>query len=273
MTICIAAICEKGSTLVLASDRAVTSNLSIEFEHPGKKMTLLSEGCYAMTAGDALAYTELFEEAQDEIAAHKAPSIKEIVAKVKACYQERRKAEIIENFLVPKGFNDFNDYYKAQKLLFPDMIMAIQNQMDNYNYGLQILLAGISRGKAHIYEIVDPGVSRCWDAMGYQAIGSGLPHALYTFIARNCNQDMSLEEVLLITYEAKKMAERAPGVGANITDICIVASSNTYLSNEEQIKELDLIYCKWIKSNDEGKAEASKFLEKVKKVRDDGKTL
>ena len=108
--------------------------------------------------------------------------------------------------------------------------------------------------------------------MGYHAIGSGLPHAMFTFIARNCNQDMSLEDVLLITYEAKKMAERAPGVGANITDPCIMNSSKTYLSKEEDIKELDSIYRKWIKSNDEGRAETSEFLKKVG-FKNDGKAL
>ena len=43
MTICIAAICEQGSALVLGTDSMITNEgLSIEFEHPGKKMTPLS---------------------------------------------------------------------------------------------------------------------------------------------------------------------------------------------------------------------------------------
>jgi len=242
MTICIAALCEGGSALVLAADRAITSNLSIEFEHPGKKMTQLSDSCYALTAGDALASTELFGIVQDEIAIHKAPSINEVVSKIKECYQMRRKYEIIENFLIPRGFGSFDEYYQAQKHLFPDLALAIQNQIDNYDYGLQLLIAGVDKKRAHIYEIIDPGTSRCFDAMGYHAIGSGLPHAMYTFISRNCNQDMPLSEVLLITYEAKKMAERAPGVGSNITDICVMDSNQTSLFSNEQIKRLNQIY-------------------------------
>jgi len=263
MTICIAAMCDKGSALVLAADRAVTSSLSIEFEHPGKKMTLLSKGCYALTSGDALAYTELFEEVRDEIAMQKSPSMK-VLSKIKSCYQRRRRDAIAENYLIPRGFEDFNDYYKAQKQLFPEMIMAIQNQIDNYNFQLEILLAGVSNGTAHIYHIGDPGVSRCWDVLGYHAIGSGLPHAFYTFISRNCNQDMPLEEVLLITYEAKKMAEKAPGVGSNATDMCVMDSSGVYLIQNEQIKELEPVYSKWAKMDPAWKEDMHAFIKTVR---------
>lgn len=40
MTVCIAAICNGGSDIILATDTMITSEgLSIEFEHPTKKMT------------------------------------------------------------------------------------------------------------------------------------------------------------------------------------------------------------------------------------------
>jgi len=60
MTVCIAALCERGSQVVLVADRMITSGLAIQFEHPlSRKVTPLSENCLAMTAGDALAFTEL----------------------------------------------------------------------------------------------------------------------------------------------------------------------------------------------------------------------
>jgi len=264
VTICIAAACENGSALVLASDRAVTSSsISIEFEHPGKKMSRLSDTCVALTAGDALAYTELFYRVTGEIAKQRTPSVNEVVSKIKECYQERRKEEIIENFLIPRGFKDFTSFYQAQQHLLPELALTIQTQIEKYNYGLQILIAGLNGKTAHIYEINDPGTSRCFDSIGYHAIGSGLPHAMYTLISRNCNHDMPLEEVLLITYEAKKMAERAPGVGSNVTDICIMNATNIYLSQREQIKELEPIYIKWLKSDPGWKDDATAFLKNV----------
>jgi hypothetical protein len=83
MTICIAAICEQSSNLILTTDSMLTNEaLSIQFEHPMRKMTHLAESCIALTGGDALAYTELFNMVQGEITKLKAPSVFEVNSKI-----------------------------------------------------------------------------------------------------------------------------------------------------------------------------------------------
>lgn len=247
MTICIAAICEKGSGLILAADSMLTNaGLSIQFEHPTRKMTRLSDSAVALTAGDALAHTELFNMVQGEIAELKAPTVLEIVNKIKKCYQLIREGEINETILMPRGFRNFGDFYHAHAVLNSEIVFVIQSEIDRYNYGLQILVAGMSGGTGHIYGISDPGTSKCFDAIGFNAIGSGLPHAINTLIARECNQEVSLEEGLLIVYEAKKMAEKAPGVGANITDICIMTPQKTVEFPRDKLEQLNSIYDKWV---------------------------
>lgn len=248
MTICIAAICKQSSSLILTTDSMLTNKaLSIQFEHPMKKMTHLAESCIALTAGDALAHTELFNMVQGEITRLKAPSVIEVISKIKECYQHIRKSEIKEKILNPRGFNDFEDFYQAQRVLVPDITLMIQSEIDRYDYGLEILIAGISEGFAHIYGISDPGTSKCFDALGFHAIGSGLPHAINTLIARGCHQGISLQEALLIVYEAKKIAETAPGVGANITDICIMDSHGITEFPRDKIGQLHKIHEKWVR--------------------------
>ena len=247
MTICIGVICGQGSTLVLATDTMVTNqSLAIEFEPPAKKVTRLSDTCVALTAGDALAHTELFNAVQQELTRLKAPSVLDVVAQIKECYQEIRKREIYERILNPRGFDDFKAYYEAQRFLNENTIMMIQGQIERYDYGLEILVAGISDGVAHIYGISDPGTSNCFDAIGFNAIGSGLPHALNTLIARGCNPETSLQEALLIVYEAKKMAEKAPGVGT-VTDMCIVDSGGIRDFSRDILEALNEIYERWIR--------------------------
>ena len=34
-----------------------------------------------------------------------------------------------------------------------------------------------------------PGVARCFNGMGYLAVGSGMPHSLHSFITNNYNPD------------------------------------------------------------------------------------
>lgn len=247
MTICIAAICKQGSTLILSADRMLTSDaLSIQFEHPSKKASLLSDSCIALTAGDALAHTELFNEVQGEIAKLRSPSVSEVVTKIKECYQRIRAREIGERILLPRGIQDLSEFLQIQTGLVTDIAFAIQNQIDTYNYGLHIMVGGVSEGVAHIYGISDPGTSQCFDAIGFHAIGSGMPHAMTTLIGRGCNQEFSLEEGLLVVYEAKKMAEKAPGVGSNVTDTYIVDTTGIYEFPQDKYEELHRIYEQWI---------------------------
>ena len=97
MTICIGAICQEPKCVVMASDAMITSeHLSIEFEHTASKLERLSSNCVVATAGDALAYTELFNLAIREIDRLKSPSIEDLVAKVKECYKSIRKRQLIE---------------------------------------------------------------------------------------------------------------------------------------------------------------------------------
>ena len=68
MTICIGALCDNGKAAVVAMDRMLTAEvLSIEFEHPGNKLTRITDNCVALTAGNALGYVELFRAVKDEL--------------------------------------------------------------------------------------------------------------------------------------------------------------------------------------------------------------
>jgi hypothetical protein len=61
-----------------------------------------------------------------------------------------------------------------------------------------------------------------------------------------CNQEFSLEEELLVVYEAKKMAEKAPGVGSNVTDTYIIDTTGIYEFPQDKYEELHRIHEKWI---------------------------
>ncbi len=123
MTICIAALCDKSKAVVLASDRMITNNyLSIQFEHDEKKMTQLSNTCVALTAGDALSYTELFNFARTHLDRLKTPPIQNIVDLIKDCYQEVRLSEIEDNILKRRGFVNWKDFCNKQGVVLDGII-------------------------------------------------------------------------------------------------------------------------------------------------------
>lgn len=270
MTVCIAAICDDGESLVLASDCMVTSpSLLLNFEHNCKKMSQLA-GCIALTAGDALAYSELFGMANKEIEKLKSPSVEEVVVKLKECYQTIRMIEIEERILIPSGFKNIHHFHERQNILLKEIVVGLQKRIETYDHGLSIIIAGMTDDVAHIHEVSNPGTSRCFDSIGFHVIGTGQPHAINALVSRGCNQETGLGDAIMMVYDAKRMAERAPGVGSGVTDMCIVHNGKIYPLLREKIdNELYRIYeSKWRYGGDSSwKDDMENFL---KEVFDDG---
>lgn len=266
MTICLAAICDDGKHIIMVTDAMITGeHLSIEFEHKTPKIIKLADNCAVATAGDALAHTELFEAVRENIDKLKAPMISDIVECIKGCFIELRQREIEERILKPRGFPDIKTFYKVQGALVREVALTIQNAIDKYRYGLNILVGGVDARGAHIYGILDPGTSVAFDSIGYHAIGSGYPHAVTTLIANDYHQKIPLPKALLIAYEAKKIAERAPGVGSKITNVAIVNKKKVKLFSPNEILELDEVHNKKAKAEEEWRQEKDweKELEKL----------
>jgi 20S proteasome alpha/beta subunit len=123
--------------------------------------------------------------------------------------------------------------------------------MQQYNYSLWIMLAGVDEAGGHIYRIENPATKHCFDAIGYHAIGSGDIHAIATFIGNNYEvKNTTLQRGLALTYEAKKRSEKAQGVGER-TDMYVVSKEKTWHLPEEAIAELDGVYRERVKKEKE----------------------
>ena len=79
-----------------------------------------------------------------------------------------------------------------------------------------IILAGKGETSCHIFTIVNPGDTHCHDSVGYVAIGSGAPHAVYSLIDAGYKKSMDKDSVKDIVIKAKERSEVAPGVGRGI---------------------------------------------------------
>ena len=239
MTICIGAICENRSKGVIASDRMVTERmLSVEFEHDEPKFEILSNNCIALTAGEALPPTELFRAVKLQI--QESSKIKDMAEAVAETFRNFKRKRI-ENLVLKQRNLTFDSFLEKQKMLLPEIVIRIDNQIATAKMNLFILLVGIDEGGAHIFVIVDPGHSVCFDRLGFHAIGSGLPHALSTFISYNYTPVFSLKKAAYVVYEAKKTAEKAPGVGKEL-DMAIVDGEGVKPISEKDIEILDNAY-------------------------------
>ncbi len=237
MTVCIAALCDRGQSVIVVADRMITSGLMIEFEHESPKIEKLCKQCFASTSGDALAHTELFDTVHQEIDELRQPSVEQVAECIKHAYQEVRQRRILERILRPRGISSLQMYYEIIGRLPGPLLEHIEFQISSYDYKIDILLAGRSYHKARIYQITDPGTSSCYDAIHFHAIGSGFNLAVASLIGSGFHCGIKLPEALMLLLDARQAAKNAPGVG-DATDLAIITGDFDLMVKRERIAQL-----------------------------------
>lgn len=228
VTICIAAICE-GGVIFGAADRMKTAG-DVQFEPEGKKIFGLTSSVVAMTAGDAAIQVAILKNVYIEIRSRieKAPNVWLTVNEIADIYQKffnLEKQHRAENeILAPLGLTT-ETFISRQKEMSRDSVKSINNELINFEIDpVGVILAGVDQEGgyigAHLYTVED-GDKRCWDTIGFAALGYGGRHAESQFMLAQHGPASSLASTLLLTYSAKKRAEVAPGVGSE-TDLIMI---------------------------------------------------
>lgn len=233
MTVCIAAICEKGRDIVVATDRMFTSPLNLEFETEEKKIENLLTSCVALTAGSSAAATEVLDAIRSKLANAKNASIAEVANEAKNEYTLSRSRKIEETIILPTLGSDFMEQRRKGKTL-PEylqvqapMYQQLATVANQYNMNLEMIVAGVDKTGAHIFVVTHPGTSFSLDKLGYAAVGSGGIHASISLSLSAQTNHRGLIETMYSVYDAKKAAEVAPGVG-NATDLAIVDTTGIW---------------------------------------------
>jgi len=244
MTICLACLVDE-KTIVLAADKMVSVNLpNIKFERGASKLSILANRFALASAGDALIPTEIINGAIAGIA--ESNTVAQAAKALKSAYVSERDRLVEELLLRPSGFT-LEDIRDRQGKFRPEVLLQALQQVQNFRFDSVLLLAGVDESGAHLYTIHPPGNLRCFDALGYIAIGSGEHHALQTFITSNFDLPMSLNRAVLTAYEAKRRSEKATGVGP-LTDMMVMRRDKIVKFTDAQLQQLDSVYAERVKS-------------------------
>ncbi len=255
MTVCIAALCrdEDEPRAVVATDRMVTLGNIIEFEHTVPKAAEASPFAIAMVAGDSLVGTRIAQQVASEVAATQ-PPIGDISRQLAQGYEGARAEQLNEQVLRLRGL-DLVSYYQNHTSLNPQIVAMLDNQMAQFNLGVELLLAGVDASGAHVYTVQNPGgTDRLMDIIGYAAIGSGTIHALQSMIGFRHGPDAGYLDTVFRIYASKRRAEVAPGVGQD-TDMAIISSHGTHWLTNEELGKLNEMYEDFRSSTDVALAE------------------
>lgn len=217
MTICIAALYGNGKGCVLASDQMTTARFPIGYEFENeeiKKIVKVRETAvaYLLTAGDVLFANEVLEAVRTDVDAEGITATPIIAELFRQHYQDVRRQHIIRSELEPRGLT-LASYYQAHQRLTQPVVMMIDNALTKGNPRTELVVAGFGETCCSVFSIMNPGDLFCHDAIGFAAVGSGGPHAVYSLIEAGYKKSMDAKTVYDLVEKAKHRSEMAPGVG------------------------------------------------------------
>ena len=232
MTVCVAAICEKGNFIVGTSDRMVTvGGGETSYEGTKPKKISITSAVEVLIAGDIGLNLEIASKVRSSISDLKANDANESVTVeyVAELYQncftgirtKRAEAAILSPLALDlDSFHQNQDRYVCEKFANYQMpeIEAIITGIDNSGAHLYLASNSFYQSSGRYMEIEN------FDSAGYLIIGIGKNHAESEFMFQGFSSDFNISDTLLLTYIAKRRAEKSLGVGQH-TDIFICGNA------------------------------------------------
>ncbi len=217
MTICIAALYGGGEGCVLASDQMTTAQIPIGYEFENDEVEKIIKiradtKVYVLIAGDVLFANEVIETARTEANSQGITATPILADLVRGAYQDVRKLHIIRHEIEARGLT-IDSYYQNHQRLLSQIVQMIDNAFMRWDPMVQFIVAGMGDTLCNIITVTNPGDSICHDAIGFAAVGSGAPHAMYSIIESDYKKSMDKVTVEKIVRQAKERSEVAPGVG------------------------------------------------------------
>jgi len=212
--------------------------MTLTFEPNQSKAIQIASNALVLTSG-TMHEPDLIDDAKQKLRGKE--HVREIAEVLTQQYQEVRKTRIEDEVLRPiAGIESFAEYHQKQPGLHEGLVFDLNARIENFEIGLTLLLAGVDE-KGHVIVIGDPGISMSWDTVGHAFSGMGNRHADSVFAWYRYTQRFSLNEALYVSFEAKKRAEAAGGVG-RATDIYVIDGKGICKVDDSSVKELDEIY-------------------------------
>lgn len=247
MTVCIAAVCDKGSTCVVAADREITLGgpINVGYEHHERKIDALSGSCVAMSSGNALVASEVISRTRSDPALTVGASIQSVAESMRAVYIDVHMRRAEEVILRPRGWTLAEFKERGAQGIPVQVYVSIDQQFWALTLNTEFIVAGVDQTGAHISWVHYHGLSGAgwlepFDKIGFTAIGSGGSHATILLSLSGQHRDLPAWDTMYRVFRAKKNAEVAPGVGT-ATDLAIIQADGVKFVSGEILQQLDVV--------------------------------
>jgi hypothetical protein len=266
VTVCVAAICNAGTTIFGASDEMITSG-DIQFEPPQQKIWKVNDSIAIMVAGDVGLHADLWAILMFSMkpTLEKNPQHQWRVRDIAKFYLDAvttTHAEHAErDLLSPLGLT-LSSFFSQQKEMLPDFARQLADRIQRYPMlDASAIVVGTDSTGCHIY-VVEDGELTCKDAIGFAAVGAGFWHANSHFMFAKHTRFEPGHRSALRTYAAKKRAEVAPGVGKKTDMFSIGTQAGSYSPlPPDFINHLQILYESYTAAIDSATSAADQQIE------------
>lgn len=217
MTICIAAFCDHGSSLLLCTDQMITmSDLGASDKAALKIRSVHANWAVMYSARDITAVKPILTNMRSKIPDRKTPLSLEVLNEIT---QEAFRGELHRNqeggFLASHRLTLDEFHLKGREIFGDSLFTESCSRLEKVELGCQLLVAGFdSNLGGHLFTVTDPGKATNYDDVGFWAIGSGDNRALASLMFHGFNIKRPLSEGIYHVLEAKFMSEgQEIGVG------------------------------------------------------------
>jgi 20S proteasome alpha/beta subunit len=210
----------------------------MEFEHSGSKMVRLTDVAAVMVAGSTLDGMRLVDGAADDNLPEDIAGIADDLGRRYA----RMRAWRAEQAVLSTHGLTIESFHEMHRSLNEQVVMLLENGLQQFDLGVELLLAGVDESGAHIHTNRNPGGGNLnHDPIGWAAIGIGAPHVVASMAGPAHSADDAYEQTLFRVYAAKRRAEVAPGVGGE-TEMAVIDAGGFRRLNDADLGQLALIY-------------------------------
>jgi 20S proteasome alpha/beta subunit len=177
-----------GMAALVASDRMITAG-DVEYEPDQLKVAYVSTNAIVVIAGQYPVHTQALKELikSGQIKTETPPAT---IAQLYSKSIQKIRVQLAEDILLaPLGLN--TDMFIAQQRdMAESFVKRISDQLQEFEGpNIEALVVGIDRNQAEIWSVDHLGIVRCYDDVGFHAIGIGadLLPGLPSFISRVCS--------------------------------------------------------------------------------------
>jgi hypothetical protein len=242
MTCCVAALCDRGKSIVLVADKMVGLGM-IEGEPEITKILKIHASWRVMIAGNDISPAfPIVDSLKRKLTGRRLSlTVENVMDATYECYREERSRISEGMHLAPRGWTagEFNS--PAAGVIPKRTRREVIEKLNAQRLEVSLLVAGFdSSGGGHIFSLDDyeqRGRPRRHDIPGFHAIGTGADGALYMMTYREASSSLPLRLMLYYAAEGKYFGELAGSVGQRTDAIIIRAGKLAFRVKEEVLEK------------------------------------